>query len=68
MRGKVLRNVPKGPQATGAAVHQAQLEAELVGDLEGFVGLLGDMPEGALAEFQGQTLTGIAKGGGGLRA
>jgi hypothetical protein len=53
MRGKVLGNVPKGPQATGAAIDQAQLQAELSGGLKGFVGLLGDMPEGALTDLQG---------------
>ena len=54
MRGKVLGDVPIGPQARGAAVDQAQLEAELLGDLQGFVGLLGGIPEGALADLQRQ--------------
>jgi hypothetical protein len=53
MRGEVLGNVSKGPQATGTAVDQAQLQAELFGNLKGFVGLLGDVPQGALTDLQG---------------
>jgi len=64
----VLGNVAQGPQATRGAVHQAQLEAELFGDLQGLVGLVGQLPEGALADWQGQTLTRVAVGSGGLRA
>ncbi len=56
----------KGPQATGAAVDEAQLQAELFRHPKGFVGLLGEVLQGALTDLQGETLTGVAEGSGGL--
>ena len=53
MRGKLLGDVSKGPQARGATVEQAQVQAKLLGKLEGFMSLGGAVPEGATADFQG---------------
>jgi len=65
---ELLGNVTEGPQASGAAVHQPKFETELSWDIEALLGLVGDVPQRAAADFHGQALARIAEGGGGFRA
>jgi len=63
----MFRDIAEGPQPVGAAIQKSHLELEPSWQFEALADVLGCVPKGPQADWQRQTLAGVAVGTGGFR-